>query len=98
MLLRIGQRQRRTPGTAKQQPTFDPQMVPQLFYRIESSRGYDASGDLWNPGFFRFELSKGEQATLVASTERWETMAALPPSEATSLESERRSLWRLPVG
>ena len=41
------------------------------------SRGYDSAGDLWSPGYFRVDLAPGSDATLVASTEPWETILAL---------------------
>jgi predicted glycogen debranching enzyme len=62
-------------------------------YQVEESRGYQARGDLWSPGFFKFTLPVGERAALVVSTESIETMNALAPQQA--LEAERRRRQRL---
>ncbi|MEO6576436.1 MAG: amylo-alpha-1,6-glucosidase [Polyangiaceae bacterium] len=64
--------------------------VRNISYRVERARGYDHEGPLWSPGFFRLELAQGEEASLVASVESWETMEALAPSEARAAECERR--------
>jgi predicted glycogen debranching enzyme len=64
-----------------------------MLYRIEQSRGYDSKGDLWSPGYFRVDLAEGSDATLIASTEPWETVQALSPKEA--LNSELQRLERL---
>jgi predicted glycogen debranching enzyme len=61
-----------------------------IFYRVEKSRGYDAQGTLWSPGYLRADLAPGTDATLAASTETWETFAAMQPHEAFSTESARR--------
>ena len=49
------------------------------YYRSERDRGYEFSGMLWNPGYFRAELYPGKDAALVASTENWHTVLALKP-------------------
>ena len=55
----------------------------EVLYRVEESRGYDARrATLWSPGYFRVDLTRDQDATLVASTESWETMLALQPDEA----------------
>jgi predicted glycogen debranching enzyme len=61
-----------------------------IYYRIEQSRGYECSGDLWSPGSFQATLRHGESFTVVASTESWEKILALSPEEALSRELERR--------
>lgn len=71
--------------------TFEPQTVRQLLYRIEVSRGYESQGDLWSPGYFRVDLCREEEATLVASTEPWEIIEALRPPDAARAEYERRA-------
>jgi predicted glycogen debranching enzyme len=76
------------PGAAL---TVDRIRIEQILYRIEESRGYAARGDLWSPGFFHAEIEKGRDATLVASTESWEVIRALSPSEAVNAEYDRRS-------
>ena len=76
--------------------TFEPQTVQHLYYRKEESRGYQAVGDAWTPGYFRIDLRAGESGTMVASTEGIEIMNALAPEEARAAERERRRrlLWR----
>lgn len=64
--------------------------IEEVLYRIEQSRGYAAHGDLWSPGVFHMDLEKGQDATLVASTDGWETMSALGPDEAFDAEYDRR--------
>jgi predicted glycogen debranching enzyme len=54
----------------------------EIFYPKEADRGYESRGLLWSPGFFRVKLERRRQATLIASTEWWNTMLALPPEEA----------------
>jgi len=62
----------------------------ELRYRIEQSRGYDWKGNLWSPGCFSANLSEGNAASLVASTENWHHINALSPPQAFAAESERR--------
>jgi predicted glycogen debranching enzyme len=64
-----------------------------VLYRTEQRRGYPALGHLWSPGCFRVTLSRNAPVTLVASTESWETMLALPPAQA--LEATQGRLERL---
>ncbi|HEX4426529.1 MAG TPA: amylo-alpha-1,6-glucosidase [Terriglobales bacterium] len=61
-----------------------------LRYRIEQSRGYDWKGNLWSPGCFSADLSKGHPASLIATTEDWDHVNALSPEEAFAAEAERR--------
>jgi predicted glycogen debranching enzyme len=70
--------------------TIEGRLVPALLYRIEESRGYEHTGDLWCPGYFRADLRPGTDVTLVASTEPWETIETLGPEEARAAEHERR--------
>ncbi len=72
--------------------TFDRKTIPNVFYRTESNRGYDSHGSLWSPGYFRVDLSEGSQATLVGSTEDWDTICALSPQQAMDAELERRRI------
>jgi len=67
--------------------------IANVLYPVEESRGYQARGDLWSPGNFRFTLRAGRPATLVASTEPFETMNVLEPTQA--LDAERRRRQRL---
>jgi predicted glycogen debranching enzyme len=64
--------------------------IDNVLYPVEESRGYKAHGDLWSPGVFRFSLRARQPATLVASTESFETMAVLPPGPALAAERRRR--------
>ncbi len=59
-------------------------------YRMEKSRGYQWQGSLWSPGYFRADATAGQAVTLVASTERWESLQALSPGAAEDAERERR--------
>jgi predicted glycogen debranching enzyme len=78
--------------------TFQVREVPDVFYRVEESRGYDSRGNLWSPGWFEVELREGQEATLVASTEEWEIALALRPDDARRWELERRhGLLRMAV-
>jgi predicted glycogen debranching enzyme len=70
--------------------TCEPRRIPNVLYRIEEKRGYDARGTLWSPGYFEFELRADPDVSLVASTERWETILALHPPEAMRYERARR--------
>jgi predicted glycogen debranching enzyme len=70
--------------------TIDGQELPHLLYRVEKSRGYDSRGTLWSPGHFRVDLLPAHPATLVASTEAWETILALDPDTAQQAERDRR--------
>jgi predicted glycogen debranching enzyme len=60
-----------------------------VLYRVEESRGYDCRGTLWSPGYFRADLSRGQPATLIASTEPWDIITALTPDKAFATECER---------
>ncbi len=64
--------------------------VVDVYYRSEEGRGYESLGALWTPGYFHVELSRGGEATLVASTETWEVIRTLAPREALEAERERR--------
>ena len=70
--------------------TIDGHEVDNLVYRIEKARGYDHTGMLWSPGYFRAELAQGQEVVLIASTESWETLLALDPAGARHAEAVRR--------
>jgi predicted glycogen debranching enzyme len=70
---------------------FEHARHPQLTYRIEEARGYQSHGELWSHGHFKVRISKDSPATLIASTEAWETMIALGPSQAQRYELDRRN-------
>ncbi|MFL5342121.1 MAG: amylo-alpha-1,6-glucosidase [Gemmataceae bacterium] len=71
--------------------TMEGAAVLDVRYRVEEARGYEAHGPLWTPGYFRADLARDQDATLVASTEAWETLLALKPPEAFEAECERRA-------
>jgi predicted glycogen debranching enzyme len=71
--------------------TLDASTTTRINYAVEQSRGYEHTGNLWSPGFFRVELSRDRPVTLVASTETWEMLGALTPDEASRAERTRRS-------
>ena len=71
--------------------TIIPESITGVSYALEQNRGYDSCGDLWTPGYFRLTLAPGASGTLVASTESWETISALSPSDLPDAEERRRS-------
>jgi len=72
--------------------TFDRRETGSIAYRTEYSRGYEWQGSLWTPGYFRTDLSSGDETTLIASTENWELIRALSPESAYKAELDRRKL------
>ena len=71
--------------------TVIPEFFPSLVYELEQHRGYECCGDLWSPGYFRLILTPEAPGTLVASTESWETIGALTPTELLQAERRRRA-------
>jgi len=69
--------------------TIDGKETSPIPYRTERDRGYASVGSLWSPGYFRTDLEQGQQTTLVASTEVWETIRALSPEASSRAESQR---------
>jgi predicted glycogen debranching enzyme len=69
---------------------MDVKQITNLRYRVEQSRGYDWEGGLWSPGKFTADLSVGKPASLGLSTEDWQRMQALTPSQSFAAEIERR--------
>jgi len=70
--------------------TLDEKGVTSVPYKMEESRGYQWTGSLWSPGYFRADAQQGQQISLIASAEPWDTVVALSPDEAASAERERR--------
>ena len=64
--------------------TVETRKIPNVLFRIEGLRGYEHTGDLWSPGYFRVDLSQDHMATLVASTEPWEVICALQPARGAA--------------
>jgi predicted glycogen debranching enzyme len=63
----------------------------QITYRVEADRGYAAVGEQWTFGQFEVVLTRELPATLIASTDSWETMTALTPDQARAAEKQRRA-------
>jgi predicted glycogen debranching enzyme len=61
-----------------------------VLFPVEESRGYQAHGHLWSPGYFGLTLERGTPAALVASAEPFEAMDVLPPDALLSAELGRR--------
>src|SRR5207302_2762762 len=59
--------------------TVEPHSYREVLYRIEASRGYASSGEMYCPGYFRADLTPTRSVALVATCEPWETLQALPP-------------------
>jgi predicted glycogen debranching enzyme len=70
--------------------TTDSEWIPEVLYRHERDRGYDAVGSVWTPGHFRVPLTGERPVTFVASTEQWETLGAIDPERAVDAELDRR--------
>jgi predicted glycogen debranching enzyme len=70
--------------------TLKGKRIDNVLYPVEESRGYQAHGALWSPGYFKFAVSRGTPASLVASTETFETMTVLDSAQALEAERERR--------
>jgi predicted glycogen debranching enzyme len=71
--------------------TITPESFEHAAYMLEQTRGYESSGDLWTPGYFRLRLSRETPGTLVASTESWDTIGALQPDDLPHAETRRRA-------
>jgi predicted glycogen debranching enzyme len=65
--------------------------IHQVVYRTEQARGYAHQGELWSPGFFQVDLENDGTATLIGSTEAWDIIDVLSPSEVLASERERRA-------
>ena len=72
--------------------------IDQVFFRSEQQRGYEAFGELCSFGWFEAEICRGEAMTLVASTEPWESIAAMAPHECYATERSRRQRLALAAG
>jgi predicted glycogen debranching enzyme len=73
----------------KTQLVYDGGSRREIFYQQEADRGYQSRGVLWTPGFFRTAFDHQCDATLIASTEAWNTMLALSPAEALEFYNNR---------
>ena len=70
--------------------TFEEKEAGEIFFALESGRGYHSLENLWSPGYFSVDLVQGGYAALTASTESWETVSVLSPDRAVEMEKERR--------
>jgi predicted glycogen debranching enzyme len=68
----------------------EPRWSDDIVYPIEESRGYASRGTLYSPGRYRAPLSPGADVALIASTESWDTVLTMSPSEALAAEADRR--------
>jgi predicted glycogen debranching enzyme len=71
--------------------TVDDYAISDVRYLLEESRGYEPTGPLYSAGYFRAQLEPGREVTVIASTESWETVAAINPGEALAAERDRRA-------
>lgn len=70
--------------------TYLPNQTVQIGYKHEAERGYASAGHLWTPGFFLVELRPNQPATLIATTEDWESVMEPAPALAAKLERRRK--------
>ena len=63
----------------------------EIYYQKDADRGCESRGILWSPGYFNVQLNSGKDATLIASTESWNTMHALSPAETVDFYEQRRA-------
>ncbi len=70
--------------------TTDQKRLRDVQYVLERARGYDAVGELYSPGFFRFSLSAGSAVTFFASAEPWSALDPARRAAALTTEQQRR--------
>lgn len=70
--------------------TLEARRRTEVIYPVEETRGYESRGRLWSPGYLSATMVGGETVSLVASTEVWDMVEALPPEMALEAELERR--------
>jgi len=70
--------------------TLDGGSRHEVSYAIEARRGYDSRGILWNPGRISATLAAGQDVTLLASTESWQTFGDIRFTEALRDKQIRR--------
>jgi predicted glycogen debranching enzyme len=74
--------------------TLEERTIEEILFSMEQRRGYEYHGGMWSPGYFRVDLGPMHPATLVASTEYWDTMLALHPDDVIAAEQARRKRLR----
>ena len=62
----------------------------ELYFGVDQRQQYPCCTNVWIPGYFRVILHATQSATLIASTEPWDTLLALEPLEAFRAEIQRR--------
>jgi predicted glycogen debranching enzyme len=70
--------------------TLDEKGLHGVPYQMEETRGYQWKGSLWSPGYFRADAEVGQEVSLIASAEPWDTVIALSPEGAAHAEVARR--------
>lgn len=70
--------------------TFDRKVIGEIVYPLEEERGYEASGKTWSPGYYRADLTVGNQASFVASIESWDAILSMTAEQALDTENRRR--------
>jgi predicted glycogen debranching enzyme len=70
--------------------TLKAMRLENVLYPVEESRGYQARGVLWSPGYFKLRLDAHRPAAFTASTESFETMSVLTPEAGLRAERLRR--------
>ncbi len=69
----------------------------EMYFRMEDDRGYPATGEMWSPGWFGFDLAGGTagegdiEIALAASTESFEVLNAFTSAQALAAELHRRT-------
>jgi predicted glycogen debranching enzyme len=71
--------------------TLDERGHTSVPYAMERGLGYDSTGAMWSPGYFRADLTPDSDLTLIASTESWDAIQALTPTDARRTETDRRA-------
>jgi predicted glycogen debranching enzyme len=67
-------------------------------YLLERQRGYASVGDTWSPGYFKLDLTEGEHATFIASTESPASLESISTDELLTTEIQRRSRLLVAAG
>jgi len=70
--------------------TLKDKRTENVLYPVEESRGYQASGVLWSPGYYKLTLRQGIPAALNASTEPFEIMTVVDSENGLNAELDRR--------
>lgn len=75
-------------------PVFkiEKKVIEEFIYSIEKERGYKYTDSLWTPGVIEVKLMPAQEVFIIASTETWDTIKSLTPTEAMEAEVERRRL------